>query len=207
MWESPVTAPNPNGPLISKKRLAAGKGDAQAQFELCQFYYWGTSGVDKDDTEAAKWCLQSAEQGFLPAERLVADMYDQGRGVRQDDAESLYWHYRAADMSSADAKRLETHLTPDEKAAVDGRLSEDYQRKIQTALDRQDNVSAMLWYHRAGLAGSEAARRLANNLPEHERRRLNGLLLDDLLLVVELAKQPRGEPIKFEDHSNPPVLH
>ena len=49
-------------------------------------------GVEKDDTEAAKWFRKSADQGNAISQFLLGAMHDEGRGVKKDgrDAVKLY---------------------------------------------------------------------------------------------------------------------
>lgn len=54
-------------------------------------------GVEKDDTEAAKWTLQAAKGGMLEAMNNMGTMYEYGDGVEQDTSQALAWTLKAAE--------------------------------------------------------------------------------------------------------------
>ena len=56
----------------------AEKGDARAQLEVGQTYYFGT-GVEQDDEEAVKWYRKAAIQGHRVAQYNLGEMYATGR--------------------------------------------------------------------------------------------------------------------------------
>jgi len=48
-------------------------------------------GVARDHIEAAKWFLESAEQGIANAQYNLGIMYQDGLGVQKDSAEAVKW--------------------------------------------------------------------------------------------------------------------
>src|SRR6185436_12213603 len=64
----------------------AGKGDADAQFNLGLCYRKG-EGVSKDDRKAAKWFVKAAEQNHAEAQLYLGFCYARGQGVKLDDSE------------------------------------------------------------------------------------------------------------------------
>ena len=56
-----------DGSSFEEDRKAAEQGNAAAQYELGDMYYWG-QGVPRDYTEAMKWYRKAAEQGFAAAQ-------------------------------------------------------------------------------------------------------------------------------------------
>jgi TPR repeat protein len=72
-------------------KLAADKGDANAQILLATMLYLGQGGVTQDYTEAAKWAKRSAEQGNGPGEQTFAAFYSKGIGVPKDNIEADKW--------------------------------------------------------------------------------------------------------------------
>ena len=75
--------------------------EAKKQFDRGRNYYYGSGGVKKDRTEAAKYFLKSAEQEYVEAQRYLGMMYSQGDGVKQDYHEALKWYQKAAEHGDA----------------------------------------------------------------------------------------------------------
>jgi TPR repeat protein len=119
---------------ISHFRVAAERGDAEAQSNLGVLYVIG-EGVGQDDAEAVRWYRKSAEQGFDPAQFNLGGMYERGAGVAQDYVEAARWYRAAAEQGNAEAQ---TDL---------GIL---YATGRGVALD---NVEAARWYRMAAKQG------------------------------------------------------
>jgi TPR repeat protein len=83
-------------------RRAAEAGDAVGQYQLADAYARG-SGVEKDDTQALRWFLESASWGFPPAEREAARLLDE-RGTPEDSARARDWLRRASDHGDSRAQ-------------------------------------------------------------------------------------------------------
>lgn len=69
-------------------------GDARAQQLVGNMYLNGT-GVDRNETEAAKWFRLSAQQGNGAAMKAMGRLYVQARDVEQDLREAAHWFRRA----------------------------------------------------------------------------------------------------------------
>lgn len=54
--------------------------------------------------EAAKWFRKAAEQGFIPAQMELGNMYAHGHGVEKDATEAANWFARAAEKGDANAQ-------------------------------------------------------------------------------------------------------
>ncbi len=76
-------------------RLAAEKGDADAQYQLGEMFFLGR-GVRQDDEEAVRWYRMAAEQEHDSAQHAIGTMYQWGRGVPQSYPEAAEWFRRAA---------------------------------------------------------------------------------------------------------------
>ena len=72
------------------------KENSDAQFLLGLMYLRG-QGAPKDDVEAKKWLLRSAEQHNVWAEDYLGRMYRDGYGVPKDAAESVKWFLKAGE--------------------------------------------------------------------------------------------------------------
>jgi localization factor PodJL len=88
------------GPL--SLRLAAGKGDASAQFEVAARLAAGR-GVGQDFAEAARWYHRAAAQGMPIAQYRLAALYERGVGVPADVARARAWYQRAAEQGNVKA--------------------------------------------------------------------------------------------------------
>ena len=66
--------------IFKATKIKAEQGDAKAQFNLGEMYYFG-KGVPQDYGEAAKWFRKVAEQGITVAQFNLGLMYHQGEGV------------------------------------------------------------------------------------------------------------------------------
>lgn len=80
--------------------LLARLGIAKFQYELALGYYTARFG-EQNPEKASMWCRRAAEQGWSPAERLLATFYVAGFGVPVDQGQVFYWNQRAADHGDA----------------------------------------------------------------------------------------------------------
>ena len=74
----------------------AESGDANAQYQLGQCYFYGL-GTSKNDKEAFKWTSKSADQGNQKAEYNLGASYLQGIGTSKNETEAFKWYKKAAD--------------------------------------------------------------------------------------------------------------
>jgi len=151
--------------------VAAGQGDAQAEFHLGMMHRAG-HGVPVSDVEAAYWFQRAALRGHLSACFHLGLMFHEGRGLPQDDALAAGWLELAAEAGQAKAQYLVgtfydlgRGVAQDRAAAIRWwRLSADQgERPPLLALGRayaegrgvpEDSVQALSWYRRAARLGS-----------------------------------------------------
>ena len=88
---------------VKRYRKAAEEGDAAAQCNLGDGYYYG-KGVTQDYAQALKWFRKAADQGDADAQYSLGFMYHHAKGVTQDYAEAVKWYREAADQGDADAQ-------------------------------------------------------------------------------------------------------
>lgn len=88
---------------LEKLKLAAEKGEAQAQYELARKLSTG-DGVDKDETAAVGWYTKAAEQNHVDAQVDLGYMYNRGLGTKQNYPESAKWYRKAAEQGDADGQ-------------------------------------------------------------------------------------------------------
>jgi len=85
-------------------RLAAKKGDKQAQYLFAMLYRDG-KGVDRDDIQAVRWLKLAAAQHYSEAQYQLGSMLEHGRGVDAPDiAAALSWYRQAAKAGHAGAQ-------------------------------------------------------------------------------------------------------
>ena len=89
----------PSAQLLAK----AEEGDAQAQYELGEMYYFGEKGTEVNGTQAAHWYLKAAEQGHAQAQYSLAVLYNDGELVHADMKKALYWYGQAAQQGHSGA--------------------------------------------------------------------------------------------------------
>lgn len=83
----------------------ANVGDAEAQHELGDMYYFG-QGVRRDYAQAAIWYRKAAEQGNHDSQYRIGVLYQFGWGVPRDDAQAFVWIKKSAEQEDANAERL-----------------------------------------------------------------------------------------------------
>jgi localization factor PodJL len=83
-------------------RLAAARGNAQAQYEVGARYAKGSS-VERDDKKAMQWFARAAAQGLAPAQYRLAALYERGQGAEKDAALARVWYERAAKQGNVKA--------------------------------------------------------------------------------------------------------
>jgi len=82
----------------------ARRGDAQAQYEVGLTYALPILGqVERDAVAAFQWFLKAAQQGYLPAQEVVASRYHSGDGVEKNPQQAFQWNQKAAEQGSSKA--------------------------------------------------------------------------------------------------------
>lgn len=84
-------------------RFAANAGDAESKYRMYEFYMNG-QGVERDPGGALVWCLQAAEEFYVPAMETMALFYERGVVVKADYSEAFKWYEKAATGGSNWAK-------------------------------------------------------------------------------------------------------
>lgn len=92
---------------------AAFQGDASGQYELGQMYGLGY-GTDKNPDKAFFWTKKSAEQSYLPAVQLLADLYKPEAerkilknmlGIAPNTEQAAFWGAKLPELEDAAAKK------------------------------------------------------------------------------------------------------
>jgi uncharacterized protein len=119
-------------------RIAANKGDAEAQYYLALAYDTG-DGVEKDQKKAIEWYQKSAAQDYVDSMFNLAVSYNDGEGVEQNKELALLWYTKAAEKGDSDA-----------------------QNNLAFMYEQGDGVEANLalaleWYRKSALQGNALA--------------------------------------------------
>lgn len=117
---------------------AAQRGSASAQVLLAVIYLNGMAGHARDETLAAQWFERAAQQGNDYAQKILADMYQEGRGVPKTPLLAADWR---------------------EKAAKRGNIQAQFQlgkMYLDGAGIKADPVQAAYWLSRAATEGNHA---------------------------------------------------
>ena len=87
--------------LLAKAK--AGKPGAEVAVGDC---YAAGKGVARDPQQAAAWYRKAAEQGFVPGEVHLADLYRDGAGksLPRDMRQAAEWYRKAADQGDPGAQ-------------------------------------------------------------------------------------------------------
>jgi TPR repeat protein len=93
---------NPDRAIEMFHYAATNFGDASAQYNLGRLYLDGSSGVDKDTRQAARWLSLAADKGNPSAQALLGQLLFNGQdGVLRQRARGLMWLTLARDAARA----------------------------------------------------------------------------------------------------------
>jgi TPR repeat protein len=132
-------------------RVAAERGDADAQFNLGKIYSDGW-GLAEDDEQAIAWYRKAANQGNASAQRHLGMEYRDGApharpgAVARDDAQAVAWFRKAADQGDALAQLCLGEMYDNGRGVV------------------KDDVQAVAWYRKAVDQGDAYAQRLLGRM-------------------------------------------
>jgi TPR repeat protein len=140
---SPVSAA-PQGrvpsPLADSLRIAAGGGDASAQFQYGTLFVLGREGVGQNYEEALVWLGRAAEQNHVGAMLAISTVL-----FGSDPTQAYSWLVRAAELGAAEAQwRLSQVLSgraPLSGIATDRAAADQW---LAQAI-AQDHIVAIVW--------------------------------------------------------------
>ncbi|MCG7535494.1 tetratricopeptide repeat protein [Pseudoalteromonas sp. OOF1S-7] len=90
-------------PEIQALTEKAQSGDAEAQYELGDAYYFGDD-TEQNYEQAAYWFKQAAKQDHAEAQFSLGFMYQDGQGLEQSDEKAIDWYNQAAERGNANAQ-------------------------------------------------------------------------------------------------------
>jgi len=86
----------------------AEEGDAEAQNELGDCYYYGKKVGENRDL-AFMWYMMAAKQGNPEAQFNVGWCYARGKGTEVDNEKAVEWYKKSAEQGNADAQHYLSH--------------------------------------------------------------------------------------------------
>jgi TPR repeat protein len=146
---------------IAQTTRKAFAGDPEAEFEIGDWYCYGSHGKRVSLKRAAEWYLEAAKQGNIPAQWAIAELYEFGEGVRPDHAKALDW------IRKATAEYPQSAMS----------IAYDYKMGLRKSLRRgcilpekapKDPVKAVEWYRIAAESGYAIAQTDLAELYERE---------------------------------------
>lgn len=81
----------------------AGRGDADAQFELGLRLLTGED-MKKDEKAGVEWMEKAANQKHLRAQFVMGSLYEDGTGVKKDESKAVDWYRKSAESGFAPAQ-------------------------------------------------------------------------------------------------------
>jgi hypothetical protein len=111
----------PQAKSLSELRMLAGRGDADAQWQMGVRYHNGED-VPQDDAQAVQWFLRAAEQGHVTAQATLGAYYWAGRGVPPNLSRAYFWSAIALaqgdDNSKSRLEGLASQMTREQVSAA-----------------------------------------------------------------------------------------
>ena len=129
-----ASVPSPKPKTPEEQKLAAEKGDAEAQYMLgVRYYMTGMGGMNvKDQAEAIKWLRMASNQGHSYAQFMLAHCYESGQCVPMDKIEA-YAYWKIGSLVNKSQLREGDPLTPDELRRGEQRAKE-LQKEIEAKI-------------------------------------------------------------------------
>lgn len=120
---------------LSELSAQAASGNPAAMVRLGLCYDYGQKGAPRDLPVALSWYRKAAEKAFPPAEMVLSERYEIGRGVSPDEHLAVQWLVRAA-----------RHGYPPAEDALGDRYA------AGQGVGKNDRT-ALVWYERAASGG------------------------------------------------------
>jgi FOG: TPR repeat, SEL1 subfamily len=180
---------------------AAHKGSASAQVLLAVVYLNGMAGYPKNEALAAHWFERSAELGNDYAQKILGDLYAEGRGVARNPQLAADWREKAANRGNVQAQFLLGKMYYDGEGVPHDTVKADYW--LSRAATEGNSAEAQFWLsklHQAGNTTSTAAASGDNLLAQSAARGY-----DDAVQLVRLLEE-FGYQVREGLYKRPPEL-
>ena len=105
-------------------KKAAELGNAEAQYQVGEYLYYGLRGVIKDEYQAIEWYKSAAEKDHAEAQYRIGECYKYGEaGLTKSKEEAFKWFKKSVENGSASAM---TDLGLMYEYGIEGFLEKDY---------------------------------------------------------------------------------
>ena len=167
--------------LLADIRARAEKGDTRAQNDLAAAYIVGEHGLQQNPSEAFKWWLKAAEQGYAVAQHNVGACYVNGSGVEKNYQQAAKWYLKAAEQNFRSSQYA---------------VAFSYANGLGVP---KDYVVAYKWWNLAAVHGDDVDKAKAM-LAEIERR----MTAEEVAQGQRLAREFKPHQTLNTDRSTPP---
>jgi uncharacterized protein len=76
-------------------------------------------GVQRDDSEALRWCVAAAEQGHAGSQNNLGVRYETGEGVTKDIVQAFRWYSKAAANGDSNGRANMLRIPPEIRAKLE----------------------------------------------------------------------------------------
>ena len=146
---------------IAKTTRKAFAGDPNAEFEIGDWYCYGSYGKRVSLKLAAKWYLEAAKQGNASAQQAIGELYEFGEGVQPDHVKALDWIRKATPEYPRSAMSIAYDYKMGLRKSTRGGCT-----RFDDA--PRDPFKAVEWYRIVAEAGDVQAQTDLGELYEHE---------------------------------------
>ncbi len=191
---------------LARVTAAARRGNAEAQFQLGEYYYEGPN-LAPDYEAAAAWFGRAARQGHAGAQYALGKMLLNAQGVLPDQAEAANWMSKASQQGYAPAQDELATLyqegigVPQDqgeavkwatKAAEQGLVDAQYHlgSLLSASIPTADKVGACFWLTLAAEDGHQESGELLEAL----KRQLTPQQSNELTNRISLWRQKHPSP-------------
>lgn len=135
-------APQSYSESLKWNRMAAAKGDPEAQSDMGWMYQSGL-GVPKNYATAMSWYLKAAAKDNSTAQDSIGKLYEQGLGVPRNIDEAKKWYQMSASQGNDDAiyhlAVLQRQEQSETSVQITGNMSQERESHRQARLDEIQN--------------------------------------------------------------------
>lgn len=125
-------------------KKAAELGNAEAQYQVGEYLFYGLGGVIKDKYQALEWYKSAAEKDHAEAQTMIGIYYRGGyAGLTQSREEAFKWYNKAVENGSASAMNELGLLY---QRGIEGFLEKDYDMAHRYFLNAAYNGEESLAY-------------------------------------------------------------
>lgn len=96
--------------IEAEKRVAAETAETSSVDSSKSLFKKGEAFSNSDPKKAAQFFLNSAQKGYVKAQRKLGSLYYKGNGVAQDYSESARWYRKAAEKGDADSQFFYSYM-------------------------------------------------------------------------------------------------